>query len=109
MNTMKQPTDHDVKLTPGTHEAEKCRHYLDNLSDYVDGALNAELCREIEAHMQECENCRVVVNTLAKTVTLYHQLPAPEVPDGVKKRLYKVLNLEDYFPESDQTGQINAE
>jgi anti-sigma factor RsiW len=79
-----------------SHEPGKCRQYLDSLSDYVDGDLGDELCREIEAHMAECENCRVVVNTLAKTVTLYHQLPAPEMPDVVKERLYKVLNLENF-------------
>jgi anti-sigma factor RsiW len=82
------------------HDSEKCRQYLDSLSDYVDGELGEALCREIEAHMAECENCRVVVNTLAKTVMLYHQLPAPEMPNTVKERLYKVLNLDDLHASS---------
>lgn len=81
--------------TGHVHDSEKCRQYLDSLSDYVDGELGEALCREIEAHMAECENCRVVVNTLAKTVMLYHRLPAPEMPNTVKERLYKVLNLDD--------------
>jgi anti-sigma factor RsiW len=81
--------------TGHVHDSEKCRQYLDSLSDYVDGELGEALCREIEAHMAECENCRVVVNTLAKTVMLYHRLPAPEMPHHVKERLYKVLNLDD--------------
>lgn len=78
-----------------THDPEKCRHYLGSLSEYVDGELCDELCRELEAHMAECENCRVVVNTLSKTVALYHQLPAPDMPNTVRERLYKVLNLDD--------------
>jgi anti-sigma factor RsiW len=78
------------------HDPEKCRQYLASLSDYVDGVLGEELCREIEAHMAECENCRVVVNTLSKTILLYRQLPAPEMPNAVKERLFKVLNLEDF-------------
>jgi anti-sigma factor RsiW len=78
-----------------THDPEKCRRYLGNLSEYVDGELCDELCQELEAHMAECENCRVVVNTLSKTVALYHQLPAPEMPNTVRERLYKVLNLDD--------------
>ncbi len=81
--------------TGHVHDPEKCRQYLDSLSDYVDGELGEALCREIETHMAECENCRVVVNTLAKTVMLYHQLPAPEMPNTVKERLYKVLKLDD--------------
>lgn len=95
--------DTKVKLTDHTHDHKtgKCPKYLDSLSDYVDGELSAELCRELEAHMEECENCRVVVNTLSKTIALYHQLPEPEVPDGVKERLYKVLNLDDFLPGTD--------
>jgi len=81
--------------TGHAHDPEKCRKYLDSLSDYVDGELGEALCRELEAHMAECENCRVVVNTLSKTVLLYRQLPAPEMPNAVKERLFKVLNLND--------------
>lgn len=80
------------------HDTSDCQHYLGNLSDYVDGTLSDELCREIEAHMAGCENCRVVVNTLSKTITLYRQLPEPEMPNAVRNRLYKVLNLDDYLP-----------
>ncbi len=76
------------------HEHHNCRDYLGDLSEYVDGALSDDLCQEIESHMAECENCRVVVNTLEKTVTLYHQLPEPEMPDAVRERLFKVLNLD---------------
>lgn len=83
-----QPANH-------AHDEHDCRRYLGALSEYVDGALSAELCREIEAHMAECENCRVVVNTLSKTVALYHQLPEPEMPNAVRERLFKVLKLDD--------------
>jgi anti-sigma factor RsiW len=78
------------------HDHSKCHNYLEIVGEYVDGALNDELCRELEAHMAGCENCRVVVNTLSKTITLYHQLPAPEMPNAVKERLYKVLDLRPF-------------
>ncbi|MBI5961052.1 MAG: zf-HC2 domain-containing protein [Chloroflexi bacterium] len=79
------------------HDSESCRRYLGSLSDYADGALTDELCAEIEAHMEGCENCRVVVNTLTKTILLYRQSPAPDMPDAVKERLYKVLHLEKFY------------
>ena len=75
----------------------KCLHYLQSLSDYVDGTLGEELCRELETHVAECENCRIVVNTLTKTVSLYHQLPSPEMPSDVKERLYKVLDIRSFY------------
>jgi predicted anti-sigma-YlaC factor YlaD len=79
-----------------THDST-CRRYLDTLSDYFDGELSEELCKEIETHMQTCENCRIVVNTLSKTLMLYRRLPSPELPNDVKERLYKVLDIRPYY------------
>jgi anti-sigma factor RsiW len=83
-----------------SHKHGNCRHLLGSLSDYVDGELGAALCAELDRHLAECENCRVVVDTLRKTVYLYHVTAAPEpVPDVVKERLYKRLRLEDLLEE----------
>lgn len=78
------------------HEHGDCRHLLGTLSDYVDGDLGVALCAELERHLAECENCRVVVDTLRRTIYLYHATSTPEpVPDEVKERLHKRLRLED--------------
>lgn len=83
-------------MTDHAHEHGECSHLLDSLSDYIDGELDETLCREIEAHMAGCENCRVVVDTLAKTVELYHTAPPEELlPNDVRQRLYKRLRLDD--------------
>ncbi len=85
------------------HNLENCRHYLECLGEYVDGELSQELCQALEAHMAVCSNCRVVVNTLSKTISLYHQLPTPEMPNGVRERLYKVLDLSSFVtPKKDE-------
>jgi anti-sigma factor RsiW len=75
-----------------------CRDLLDGLSDYLDGEAPGALCAEIERHLAGCEKCRIVVDTLRKTVTLYHHLPQPEMPAQVRERLYKRLDLADYLP-----------
>lgn len=78
------------------HEHGDCRHLLSTLSDYVDGDLGVSLCAELERHLAECENCRVVVDTLRRTIYLYRATSTPEpVPDEVKERLHKRLRLED--------------
>ncbi|HWQ83342.1 MAG TPA: zf-HC2 domain-containing protein [Anaerolineales bacterium] len=75
---------------------ENCRHLLGSLSEYIDGALGDEICTEIEKHLAGCENCRVVVDTLKKTVYLYHVTNEnPAVPDGVRNRLLQRLELKD--------------
>jgi predicted anti-sigma-YlaC factor YlaD len=81
-----------------THDHEQCRSLLSSLSDYVDGNLEALLCAQIEEHMAECENCRVVVDTLRKTVELYQMTNEPvDVPADVRERLYHCLDLDAYL------------
>ncbi len=56
-----------------------CRDLLGHLSDYLDGDAETSLCAEIERHLATCPDCQVVVDTLAKTISLYRDLP-PAVP-----------------------------
>lgn len=79
---------------------ENCRLILGSLSEYVDGTAGEALCEEIERHLADCENCRVVVDTLKKTVYLFKvsaETESVQMPEDVKDRLFRVLNLEDYL------------
>jgi anti-sigma factor RsiW len=67
---------------------------FESLSEYVDEELAAKTCKEIEVHLADCENCRVVVNTLRRTVTLYHSIPEQTIPGDVRLRLHKKIMLE---------------
>lgn len=78
-----------------THE--NCHDLLDGLSDYLDGEASAELCAQIQRHMAGCDKCRVVVDTLGKTVKLYRRLPKPDMTEAARERLYKVLDLSDFL------------
>ena len=83
--------DHD-------HKHENCKEYLSQLSDYIDGDLNEEMCKHLEEHMAGCENCTIVVNTLKRTVDLYQTSTADEeseLPVDVKTRLFKRLSLDE--------------
>lgn len=79
------------------HVQFDCHDLLGSLSDYLDGEARQELCRAIEAHMAECPNCRIVVDTLKKTIYLVHASAAPELPNDVRKRLYQTLELDDFL------------
>jgi anti-sigma factor RsiW len=71
-----------------------CRDNLGCLSEYVDGELAPELCAELERHMAECGDCRIVVDTLRKTVSLYKTYGHEEIPAEAKERLYAVLHVD---------------
>ncbi len=69
----------------------KCKDVIRELSDYLDGDLAREVVAEVERHMQHCEDCRLVVDTTRKTISLYcNQQPAP-LPDEVHDRLHQAL------------------
>jgi anti-sigma factor RsiW len=79
------------------YKASNCKLLLGSLSEYVDGTLAAELCQAIEQHTLVCENCRIVVDTLQKTVFLVHEqarLPV-DLPDGLRKRLFHALEMDE--------------
>ncbi len=76
---------------------ENCRHLLGELSAYLDGELSQVVCLEIERHLLECADCRVVVDTLRKTILLYRTAPQPGFPAAARERLYKALNLTEFL------------
>lgn len=75
----------------------ECRHLLDDLSLYLDGEASEALCAEIEQHLRDCDNCRVMVDTLGKTIYLYQHLPQPALPSAARERLYKQLDLTEFL------------
>lgn len=78
-------------------ETHDCRHLLGDLSLYLDGEASAAVCAEIEQHLQDCENCRVMVDTLQKTVYLYRHLERPSLPDHLRQQLFKKLDLSEFI------------
>lgn len=78
-----------------THDIS-CKQLLASIGDYIEGDISPEVCQEIERHIAGCEHCRVVVDTLNKTITLYHaSAQDSEVPATVRGRLFQVLKLDD--------------
>jgi len=71
-----------------------CQELLNmHLPNYLDQELLGEVCKQIEEHLAQCPHCRVEVNTLRKTIELYHKMPSGTVPGEVENRLFRVLDL----------------
>jgi RNA polymerase sigma-70 factor (ECF subfamily) len=47
-----------------------CRQAFERLSEYVDGELDAETCRCIETHIEDCAPCVAFLRTLKKSISL---------------------------------------
>jgi anti-sigma factor RsiW len=80
------------------HEHKDCRKLLGSISEYVDGELSEDLCSVLEQHLMDCEDCRIVVDTLRKTVYLYRTTAKEEnISSDMRQRLFKSLNIEEYL------------
>jgi anti-sigma factor RsiW len=74
------------------HHSAQCEALLSQLHDYIDGELEAALCAAIEAHLSCCDDCRVLVDTTQKTITLYRRQTPVELPAGALNRLRQALD-----------------
>ena len=50
-----------------------CSEFLKELTDYLDGAMDAQTKAELEDHLQWCHNCYVVCNTTKMTIEIYRE------------------------------------
>jgi predicted anti-sigma-YlaC factor YlaD len=74
-----------------------CGEMLYSLSDYIDGEAKEAICAAIEAHMAECPDCRIMVDTLRQTIHLYRQQEQKlDLPEDVRTRLFYTLDLNDW-------------
>jgi anti-sigma factor (TIGR02949 family) len=80
------------------NEQTKCEQLIAHFSDYLDGSLDETLCVELEQHLQGCQNCRIVVNTLQQTIEIYHDAYGNlALPEDLRRKLFHRLNLKENF------------
>jgi anti-sigma factor (TIGR02949 family) len=75
----------------GTTRQFTCKHLLRELTDYLDGSLEAEVRVQLEAHLAKCPNCWVELDTIKKTIQVFKGMDPYPLPDDVKSRLMKAL------------------
>jgi len=68
-----------------------CKDFLNELSDYLDECVDAEIRAKLEQHITECPNCWVIADTTKKTIRIYKGMEPHPVPADVEKRLMKAL------------------
>jgi hypothetical protein len=66
---------------------------LQELNDYLDPNVDADLKRRLQSHVSECPNCFVLVDTTQRTLQVYKGIEPQTIPEDVKVRLLKALEL----------------
>jgi len=68
-----------------------CENVIHELSDFIDGDLDGALKQELESHLKDCEDCRLVVDQTKKTIELFCDSEPVELPGEVRARLHDAL------------------
>jgi hypothetical protein len=69
----------------------KCNDFLNELNDYLDGAITPDLRAELEEHLTWCKHCYIVCNTTRKTIEIYRDNQIFELPDPLRTKLQSAI------------------
>ncbi|MFL6464560.1 MAG: anti-sigma factor family protein [Bryobacteraceae bacterium] len=69
----------------------KCTEFLKELTDYLDGTIDAPTRVELEEHLQWCHNCYVVCNTTKMTIEIYRNNEVYDLPDPLRSKLQDAI------------------
>jgi len=68
-----------------------CKGVIREISDYIDGELDLPAKQELERHLEDCEDCKMVVEQTRLTVEIFCDSKPVELPTDVKSRLHDAL------------------
>jgi len=71
----------------------KCDEILSSINDYLDGETESALCRALRQHLVGCKTCRVVIDNLRQTITLYRAGQEIPLPQGLDERLQAIMRV----------------
>jgi len=68
-----------------------CKGLIQELTDYLDEALDPLSRAELEQHLGKCKKCRIVVDTTRKTIDIFCNAEPAPLPVDVRTRLHEAL------------------
>ncbi len=69
-----------------------CKGVILEISNYIDGELDLPVKQELERHLEDCEDCKMVVDQTRLTVEIFCDSKPVELPADVKSRLHDALH-----------------
>ena len=68
-----------------------CKQFLQELNDYLDPNVDAEIKVHLAAHVKKCPNCFVILDTTQRTIKVYKGVEPQPIPEEVYLRLMKAV------------------
>ena len=76
-------------MSPMTKVEISCVEVWQEISNYVDGEISAELRDRMQAHFEVCKHCTAVLDGVRNVVRLVGDGRIFRMPEGFSKRLYE--------------------
>ena len=84
-----------------------CKHFLSELSEFLDDATDPQTRKELEQHITQCPNCWVVFDTTKKTIQVFKGMEADPLPEPMHDKLVRALEKKA-AEKCTKTGQPHA-
>ena len=68
-----------------------CKKVIRELTSYLDGVLDSHMRMDLEEHLSSCTDCRIVVDTCRKTISIFCNSEPVPLPEDVRTRLHSAL------------------
>ena len=69
----------------------KCDEVLGAINEYLDGETRSALCEALQEHLADCHSCRLVIDNIRQTITLYRSGESVSLPSGLHDRLCAIM------------------
>ena len=68
-----------------------CTNAIHEISNYIDGELEASVRIQLEEHFRECEGCATIVRQTEITIRIFSTHQPADMPKDVRSRLHESL------------------
>jgi anti-sigma factor RsiW len=68
-----------------------CKSVIRELSNYIDGELGPAIKRELERHLEHCEDCAMILDQTRKSIEILCDSEPIPLPAGLRSRLRSAL------------------
>jgi len=69
----------------------KCEDLLRALNEFVDGTIDIGACEEFKDHLALCNPCKIVVDNVRQTITLFKSGKPFDLPAAFQRKLHDTL------------------
>lgn len=68
-----------------------CEQVIQEISNYIDLTVSAELRLQLEQHLEGCAHCHAILDGTRNVITLIANGKSLEIPNGFSERLFSKL------------------